>query len=258
MNMQRERLRHLLVVAAAVVGVAVTASLGRWQLSRAAQKEQIQADIVARQALPPLSPTQWQAVLASHAAGADDAAWASIHHRQASVQGQWVPEATVYLDNRPLDGRAGFIVVTPLRLEPDGRVLPIQRGWLPRDATDRTRVPELPTPTGRVTVQGRLAPPPSRMYELGADQAGRIRQNLDLPRLSAELKAEVLPLSLLQSPDSGGADGAGPDGLTRSWPITFPDVHKHHGYAFQWFGLSTLIVVLYVWFQIILPRRRAR
>ena len=35
------------------------------------------------------------------------------------------------------------------------------------------------------------------------------------------------------------------------------DVHKHYGYAFQWFALCALIVGLYVWFQLIRPRRRA-
>jgi surfeit locus 1 family protein len=44
--------------------------------------------------------------------------------------------------------------------------------------------------------------------------------------------------------------------LLRQWPTSFPDVHKHYGYAFQWFGLTALVVVLYVWFQIIAPRRR--
>ena len=44
----------------------------------------------------------------------------------------------------------------------------------------------------------------------------------------------------------------------RDWPAPATDVHKHHGYAFQWFGLSTLFTLLYVWFQIIAPRRRAR
>jgi surfeit locus 1 family protein len=35
-------------------------------------------------------------------------------------------------------------------------------------------------------------------------------------------------------------------------------VAKHHGYAFQWFGLSGLIALLYVWFQIVQPRRQKR
>ena len=61
----------------------------------------------------------------------------------------------------------------------------------------------------------------------------------------------MLPLSALQI---GTAD----DGLLRDWPQPATDVHKHYGYAFQWFGLSALFALLYVWFQIIAPRRRSR
>lgn len=44
------------------------------------------------------------------------------------------------------------------------------------------------------------------------------------------------------------------DGLQRDWPQPAADVHKHYGYAFQWFALSALTLILYVWFQIIRPR----
>jgi len=59
----------------------------------------------------------------------------------------------------------------------------------------------------------------------------------------------LLGVSVLQT---GDAD----DGLQRDWPRITADVHKHHGYAFQWFGLCTLAGVLYVWFQFISPRRK--
>ena len=47
-------LRFWLITLAAVVGMLVTASLGRWQLSRAAQKESLQAMLDARATLPAL------------------------------------------------------------------------------------------------------------------------------------------------------------------------------------------------------------
>jgi surfeit locus 1 family protein len=49
---------------------------------------------------------------------------------------------------------------------------------------------------------------------------------------------------------------AGGDGLVRDWPAPAADVHKHYGYAFQWFSLSALTLILYVWFQVLRPRRR--
>ena len=55
-------------------------------------------------------------------------------------------------------------------------------------------------------------------------------------------------------------DGANPaaDGLLRQWPAPSTGVHKHYGYAFQWFSLCALTLVLYAWFQFIRPRRRLK
>jgi surfeit locus 1 family protein len=55
-------------------------------------------------------------------------------------------------------------------------------------------------------------------------------------------------------------DGPKPpqDGLLRQWPEPAADVQKHYGYAFQWFALCALILGLYVWFQIVRPRRTGR
>jgi surfeit locus 1 family protein len=60
---------------------------------------------------------------------------------------------------------------------------------------------------------------------------------------------QLLEVTLLQS-------GTASEGLLREWPLVASGVEKHHGYAFQWFGLSGLIALLYVWFQIVQPRRK--
>lgn len=146
-------------------------------------------------------------------------------------------------------GRSGFIVVTPLRLEGSDRTVLVQRGWVPRDFQDRTRLPALDTPQGMVQVRGRLAPPPSRLFEPGAAAPGPIRQNIELAAYARETGLALLDLSLLQTGDAG-------DGLLRDWPRFAADVSKHHGYAFQWFGLCALTGLLYVWFQFIAPRRQ--
>lgn len=236
--------RGIVVLVAAVAAAAVTARLGVWQLSRAAEKEALQASLDSRGAAPPLAAAE----LARNAADA-----AAQHHRRISLQGRWVGGRTVYLDNRPMDGRAGFYVLTPLAL-PDGDAVLVQRGWVPRDASDRSRVPEVATPAGPVSVEGRIAPPPSRLFELGAEGQGAIRQNLDLDAFGRETGLRLRPLSVQQT----DAAGAPADGLLRRWPAPAVDVHKHYGYAFQWFALASLITGLYVWFQLVRPRLRRR
>lgn len=236
--------RRLVVLVAAVVAAAVTARLGVWQLSRAAEKEALQASLDSRGALPPLPAAE----LARSAAEA-----VAQHHRRITLEGRWVGGRTIYLDNRPMEGRAGFYVVTPLALA-DGDAVLVQRGWVPRDAADRSRVPPVDTPEGPVRIEGRIAPPPSRLFELGAEQQGAIRQNLDLDDFGRESGLRLRPLSVKQT----DAPGAPADGMLRRWPVPAVDVHKHYGYAFQWFALASLITSLYVWFQLVRPRLRRR
>lgn len=242
MGLVKARSARFWVVALATgVTMAITSSLGFWQLDRAAQKTHLQASIDERSALPPLDATALIGLQAP-----DEAV-----HRRVELSGEWVPNATLFLENRQMQGRTGFFVVTPLWLQGSEQTVLVQRGWVPRDFQDRTRVPAVPTPSGLVRVSGRLAPAPAKLYELGEAGSGPIRQNIDLPALAVELKLALMPLSVVQTE---GTD----DGLLRDWPVANTGVHKHHGYAFQWFGLCALAGFLFVWFQIISPRRRQR
>jgi surfeit locus 1 family protein len=237
------RWRSVLVLLSAVLGVGLAARLGFWQLGRAAQKESMQATQDARSGLPALE--------ASTLARTAEQATAQ-HHRPVRLQGHWLPARTVFLDNRQMKGRPGFFVVTPLQLQNEQDAVLVQRGWAPRDMLDRALLPTVPSPADVVEVLGTIAPPPSRLYDFVAQEAGPIRQNLDVAAFARETGLSVRPLSVLQS-DSTGTAG---DGLLRQWPQPAVDVHKHYGYAFQWFALGALMAGLYVWFQLVRPRLR--
>lgn len=239
-----------LILIAAVAGMLATASLGRWQLARAAEKLALQARIDERTRQPAIDG---RALLAPATPDAQQA----LVHRSVALQGRWLPQHTVYLDNRQMQGRPGFFVLTPLQLADSGAVVLVQRGWAPRNFQDRMQLPPVQTAEGTVQVTGRVALPPSRLYEFeGGDSAkgsSRIRQNLDLAAFGAETGLALAPLTVLQTGDAG-------EGLSRDWPVIGAGVDKHYGYAFQWFGLCGLIALLYVWFQIvrrfIRPRRQ--
>ncbi len=254
--------RFWLVTLAAIAMLAATVSLGRWQLSRAAQKEALQAQIEARKNLPPLSEGEFLAL---------DPATEAMH-RPVRLRGLWLAPHTVYLDNRQMHGIPGFYVLTPFAIEDSNRTVLIQRGWVQRNFTDRAQLAPIQTPSGLVDVTVRIAPPPAHLLELGKEapapgatsaaagstgSAGSsgsspIRQNLDLEAFRSEtglpLRTDV---SLLQT-------GPASEGLQRDWPVPALGIEKHYGYAFQWFGLAALVVILYVWFQLIAPYRRAR
>ncbi len=256
------RTQQWVILIAAVISVAITASLGAWQLRRAAFKEQLAAQISQRNQLSALENTVLNTPdFISNTK--DEDAWLQ---RRALLQGRWLHEHTVFLDNRPMQvagsQRVGFYVATPLAIEASDRVIWVQRGWVQRDFQDRSKLPDLLQSAELVTVQGRLLAQVSRAYEMqagaGAGDAAnaassgarpsRIWQNIPIVNMGGK---ELLPMALLQT-----APETDKDGLLRDWPQADTGVAKHYGYAFQWFALSALFSVLYVWFQLIAPRRK--
>ncbi|MFN9747290.1 MAG: SURF1 family protein [Betaproteobacteria bacterium] len=238
--MSRRRVHPVLLLAA--VGLTlITARLGWWQLDRAAEKQALERQRLEQAAQP---------VLAGDDLPRAADAVSPLVQRRARLQGRWQGQATVALENRPMGGRTGFYIVTPLQLA-DGTAVLVQRGWIPRDLQDRTRLAPFDTPAASVVVQGRIAPRVPRLYELGEAGTGVLRQNLDIDAFAIERGLRLRPWVLIQD-DEPGAPG---DGLQRNWPVPGSGVDKHHGYAFQWFALSALTLGLLVWFQVLRPAR---
>lgn len=248
---------------AGLLTVLATAALGQWQLRRADEKQQAQTLLQTRQQLPAWQSADWPC--------GGRTAEALPVQRTAQLTGTWLAERTVWLDNRTQQGRTGFEVITPLRLHApgsacDGRLLLVQRGWVPRDVRDRQRVPDLPTATGLVTVPGRVVASVSRAYQLGAEPLPAtapsaapvqplIRQNVDATFWQAWLGQSPLPGAVLQvQAEPQSSDTV----LQRQWAAPDLGRDKHLGYAAQWFALSAVAAALTLWFQLIRPQRLAR
>ncbi|MEO8654721.1 MAG: SURF1 family protein [Ramlibacter sp.] len=218
----------------------MTLRLGAWQLDRAGQKLALQAAIQQREAMPSVSQDD---LLQSRAPQ-------ELLHRPVVLHGNWLSRHTVFLDNRQMQGRPGFYVVTPFQLEGSAAVVLVERGWVPRNFEQREKLPPVPTAPGHVELRGRIAPPPAKLYEFAGVQAGAIRQNLDLAQFRAETGLPLLDLAVRQTQGSA-------DGLLRDWPEPASSAATNYGYAFQWWAMSGLVAILYVWFQFIVPRRKA-
>ena len=237
-----------LVWGACALTMATTFSLGAWQWSRAEQKWALQAQIEQAGMLSPLSQEAYLSLKDPLEA----------LHRRVVLKGHWLAKDTLYLDNRPYSGRAGFWVFTPLVLTPSKTVL-VQRGWVPRDAVDPLRLQEVQTPDGEMEVVAQVSAGPSKMFELPMSARpdsvkesafSRIRANLELTSLAAEM---ALPLvGHVMEVDASTSD------LVRDWPVVEQTASRNVGYAFQWYALCALAFFLCVWYQIIQPRRHAK
>lgn len=233
---------------AGVALIALTCSLGRWQLSRAHERIERQARIVALENAPPQRVT------------AQPVAADSVMYRPVLLRGTFDVAHTVLLENRPhvTNGvsRPGFEVLIPLRLEgAGGRAVLVDRGWLPRDAADRTRIAPYTTPAGEVQVEGTAVPHASRVFSLGskdgADEVGqRLRQNIDLDAFSREIGVPLQPFVVQQQSDAQ-------DGLLRDWPRADLGADRNYGYAFQWFAMAAAVLGLMVFYSVRRYRRLA-
>jgi len=230
------RVRATVALIAAFLGVALTLSLGFWQLRRAEYKLALQA--------------QWD--VAERAAAVDVrrrgdlAPIVSNLPARVRVLGRFDDAHSVWLDNRPQDGRAGFFLVTPLRLE-DGSWLLVNRGWAARDPADRTRTPVVARRAGEQVIEGVALAAVGRLFALGpasfASPLPAIWQNLDYPEFERASGFAVARLVVQQTSEAG-------DGLERHWSAPSFGVDMHRGYAVQWFSLAVLIACLALWFYL--------
>jgi len=250
--------RSLWVLLSTVLGMGVTISMGIWQLDRAAQKQQLHDTLVARQSMPSLG---------NMALPCQTEAWLQKEQRQAQLTGRWMHEHTVVLDNRPMQGRPGLLVLTPLLLTPapvgcPKSALLVQRGWLPRDPYERTRIPEFAKPPGEVVVTVRLTFAPSKMLSLQRESApehGLLRQNVDLGALAKEWQVSLLPGSAQQLVHEQTLEEPVQDeSMLRAWWQPVAEVGKHQAYAAQWFLMALVMLGLYGWFQWWRPYRAAK
>jgi len=204
-----------------LIVVAVTVRLGFWQRDRAQQKEALQTRI-----------TQFENAPAQRI-GAAPVALKDIEFHRIRASGTFVPDKVVYLDNRPYNDQPGFYVVMPFKLADGGYVL-VNRGWLPRNVDDRTRIEPYATPPGQIEIEGIARADATRAFELGQGGSAAhqlIRQNLDVSAYAAETGLPLQPFVIQQLSDDG-------DKLVRDWPAPITGVERNYGYMFQWWGMA--------------------
>jgi surfeit locus 1 family protein len=139
------RLRYWGVHLLALVLAGSAAGLGAWQYDA----WQVRRDAEARDL------TQREPVPLAEAIGPDEPFPGDMVGQPVEVSGTWVPAGTVYVSGREQDGREGYWVVTPLRVDGAGSALAVVRGWTPAVGD----VPE--APRGQAAFVAWLQPPES-------------------------------------------------------------------------------------------------
>ena len=170
----------------------------------------------------------------------------SLLYRRVRAAGAWIASGQVFVDNQIVGGRAGFHVVTPLKLEGSPAAVLVNRGWIARDRA-YPQPPAVAVPEGTVRVSGMASLPPARFIELsGEGVTGQVFQNLSIERYRSTSNLQVLPFVVL-------ADPPGP-GLAPVREVPRMGVEKHREYALTWFSLAATAFVLWI----VMNLRRSR
>ncbi|MCH8551727.1 MAG: SURF1 family protein [Natronospirillum sp.] len=200
----------------------ITLSLGWWQLNRAEEKKQVLAVLESRTN----EAVEWISGVAPEAG----------FQIEACID--WSGELW-YLDNRTWQGRVGYEVYLPATLCDTDEPLLLGLGWIEGLASRR----ELPAVSGLdslaepVAMQGEVRPRSAAPWltaeaEAVAPRQWRLQSLADVPD---ERWGDGTPLIQLRTPD---------DAVLRDiWnPVNMPP-ERHIGYAVQWFGLASVLVL---------------
>ena len=210
---------------AAALLVSLTLWLGHWQAERGDEKQERQDLFESRMREPSVD---------LHGAAAPE----TLLYRRVRAAGEYVASQQIFIDNQVFEGRAGFEVVTPLKLRDSGAVVLVERGWIERTA-QYPAPPHVDVPSGLVTASGIAALPPKRYLELAPDTgSGPVWQNLSIERFREASHQEVLPFVVV-------LDFA-PEGLQTVRERPDAGVERHREYSLTWYSIAATTVALWV------------
>ena len=213
---------------------AICMRLGFWQLDRLEQRRARNAAIRTATAQPPLALDS-----AAPAALASDPA--RFTWRRAEAAGRYHHAGDMVVRGRSREGRPGVHLYSPLVLA-DGRVVMVNRGWVP--SPDGTTADVRPLRTaGPVRVRGVLLPIHTNA-DGGLPIGGRSGADTTWRRVDAEAAAARSPgplirLYLQQLP------GVGVEVESPPIPEPLPELSQgsHLSYAVQWFSFAVIGLV---------------
>lgn len=208
----------------------VMVSLGFWQLDRAVFKDTLQQNITERKNLMPVSL---------------DVLPQSIENRRYQPVvfiGEYDTEHSLLLDNKIFNGRVGYHVFTPVKINQTKRIL-VNRGFVSQGKT-REQLPEIETPDGKIKFQGLLdlTPPQALVLANNVQETDRwpvVLQYIDLNEINQLLGIELYDMVLWLNPEEVG-------GFEYDLPVLNLNAAKNNGYAFQWFAMSAALLIIYI------------
>lgn len=236
-------LRWTVYIAIAIVFAIACGFLSNWQFSRNAERSRQLALISEHY---DADPVPLASVLPAGALLDPSDEWTPV-----TLTGTYLADQELLARNRPHGGTAAFEVLVPFRLD-DGRVLIVDRGWVPPgEGTGPDAVPA--PPTGEATVVVRLRPG-EELRGTSEAPPGQVPV-INLPLIAGTLPAgddlETGAYGLLVSEDPAPAT------VPQAIEDPSDDPGPYLSYAVQWI-LFAVMGFAFIGYIIVTERRYAR
>ncbi len=208
-------------------------ALGAWQVERLFWKQDLivqrQAAIAAPSAVVPKSLAETR----------------DVEFRHVSDEGVFLNGKEIFLGATSEGGGQGYQVLTPL-LEPGGRIVFVNRGYIPAELKDPAKRAAGQI-GGTVRVQGLLRlPPAGKPNWFLPDNRPDLNYWfwVDLPAMSAADQLDRVAPFYIDADTTPNPGGWPKGGVTR---LMLPNNHLQ--YAITWFSLAVALIVIYVLFH---------
>lgn len=238
-----------LIVLVLVVGFV---NAGFWQLRRLDQRKAYNREVAANIA----APAQPVSKVLPVGSTLDDVP--SQLDRRVSASGHYLVDQEIVISGQATAASIpGVWIVSPLQLD-DGRVLLVNRGWLPSTGQITSPPPGARPPTGRVTVIGLI----SETQAQGAGESPERKTahqesflRVDVARIQRQFDEHLVP-AFLQRTSQRPADAS--NQVPHDLPLPVLTDGPHLNYAGQWFSFTGIALIGYPMLLWMVARDRER
>ncbi len=215
----------------AVLTLFILVYLGFWQIGRAQQKQNIFKILHERTNAATIDLQQ-----------IPEPSLENNRFTPVQVEGLYLNNYTILLDNQMLDHKPGYRVITPMHIPKSMNWLLVDRGWIPLEK-DRRQLPKIELIFGMKTIKGIINTIGSGILLEKEPEAALkwpiVLQKLDYDLIAKQLHHPIYPFVLQLNEKQPGSYAQVPIDYGVSY-------EKHLGYALQWFLFAFILIMYYI------------
>jgi surfeit locus 1 family protein len=210
--------------------VALFCVLGEWQLYRYHFKQTLVSTYAARSTATPKPLAELLATNKN-----------DLQFQRVAVQGQYLNQQTMFVQNRFYKEQLGYEVITPLQIPGQSTLLLVDRGWVQKPAD--AELPNIATVTDAQQIIGNIKLVNEYQFILGQNilqpkSTPLVMQKVDVKEISQLTQQTYYPFVLRLDP-------VAKNGFVRDWALTGMNPERHMGYAVQWFLMAIVLFIAY-------------